>query len=112
MAGQAYNALKEKQAELIRKALEGSVFIASVDAPPLGATITDPADSLLLPLPTTGTPELPWGDLGLLTGAGASFSQDTTTSDITSWGSFSPTRSDITADNSTLTVVAQETKLL
>jgi hypothetical protein len=111
MAGVAFNALQEKQAELIRKALQGSVFLASIDADPLGTTITDDTDSLLKPLPSTGTPEIPWGDLGLLSSDGASYSQDTSTSDVTSWGSFSPTRSDITADNSTLTVVCQETKL-
>src|SRR5690606_5051496 len=38
--------------------------------------------------------------------------RDVTQSDITSFGSTSPTRSDVTADTTTLTVVAQETKLL
>jgi hypothetical protein len=111
MAGSTYSALANKQAELIRKALQGSVFIASVDAPPIGATITDPADSMLLPLPESVGAALPWDDLGFLTNDGASFGNDISSSDVTSWGSFAPTRSDITADNTTLTVVCQETKL-
>lgn len=53
-----------------------------------------------------------WDDLGWLSGDGASFSRDVATSEVTSWGSVSPTRSDVTSDTSTLTVVAQETKLL
>lgn len=111
MAGVAYDALKQKQSELIRKALQGSVFIASVDAD-VPATLTDPTDSKLVPLPTTGTPTMPWEDLGWLSGDGAQFSNDVSSSDVTSWGSVAPTRSDITADTSTLTVVAQETKLI
>lgn len=110
MAGSKYDILKDKQTELIRKALDGSVFIAGVDAAPL-TQLTDAADSLLKPLPTTGTPSLPWGDLGWLNGDGAQFSRDVSTADITSWGSVSPTRSDVTADSSTLTVVAQETNI-
>lgn len=111
MAGVAYDALKQKQSELIRKALQGSVFIASVDAPVM-ASLTDATDSKLVPLPTTGTPVMPWEDLGWLSGDGAQFSNDVSSSDVTSWGSVAPTRSDITADTSTLTVVAQETKLI
>jgi hypothetical protein len=110
VAGSKYDLLKDKQTELIRKALDGSAFIASADAPALDG-LTDAADSLLKPLPTTGTPALPWGDLGWLSSDGAAFSRDVSTSDITSWGSVSPTRSDVTADSSTLTVVCQETNI-
>lgn len=110
MAGQKYDLLKSKQTELIRKALDGSVFIASADAPTL-AGLTDAADSLLKPLPAPATEALPWGDLGWLSGDGAQFSRDVSTSDISSWGSVSPTRSDVTADSSTLTVACQETNI-
>ena len=110
MAGNKYDVLKDKQTELIRKATDGSAFIASTDAPAL-VDLTDSADSLLKPLPTTGTPALPWGDLGWLSADGAQFSRDVSTSDITSWGSVSPTRSDVTADSSTLTVACQETNI-
>ncbi len=53
-----------------------------------------------------------WDDLGWLTSDGAQFSRDVTASEVTSWGSVSPTRSDVTADTTSLTVTAQETKLL
>jgi hypothetical protein len=111
--GTDYEALQSKQAELIRKSLKGSVFIASIDAG-VPARLTDATDSKLAPLPTATAPAtfmLPWGDLGFLSNDGAQFSSDVASSDVTSWGSTTPTRSDITSDNSTLTVVAQETKL-
>ena len=110
MAGSKYDVLKQKQTELIRKALDGSVFTAGIDAPHLDS-LTDAADSLLKPLPAGAGESLPWGDLGWLSSDGAQFSRDVSSSDITSWGSVSPTRSDVTADTSTLTVVAQETNI-
>lgn len=51
-------------------------------------------------------------DLGWLTNDGAQFSRDVSASEVTSWGSVTPTRTDITSDSTTLTVTAQETKLL
>jgi hypothetical protein len=110
--GTDYEALQNKQAELIRKSLKGMVAIASIDAD-VPARLTDAATSKPLALPV-GTPTpymMPWGDLGFLSNDGAQFSSDVASSDVTSWGSTTPTRSDITSDNSTLTVVAQETKL-
>jgi hypothetical protein len=53
-----------------------------------------------------------YDDLGWLTNDGASFSRDVGSSEVTSWGSVTPTRTDITSDTTTLTVTAQETKLL
>lgn len=53
-----------------------------------------------------------YDDLGWLSSDGAQFSRDVSASEVTSWGSVSPTRTDITADTTTLTVSAQETKLL
>jgi hypothetical protein len=57
---------------------------------------------------------LPQGmdDLGWLSTDGAQFSRDVSTSDVQSWGSVTPTRSDVTSDTSTMAVTAQETKLL
>lgn len=106
----AYDALKNKQNELIRKALDGSVFLAPVSADPI-ADLTQ--DSVATP----GTPELlalpvDWDDLGFLTSDGASFARDVSASEVTSWGSVTPTRTDVVTDTSTLTVTAQETKLL
>lgn len=60
----------------------------------------------LAPLPSG------WDDLGWLTNDGAAFSRDVSSSETTSWGSVTPTRTDITSDTTTLTVTAQETKLL
>ena len=59
MPGQSYSALANKQAELIRKSLQGSVFIASIDAPKLPNKVTDPSDKLHIALPSGGTPQLP-----------------------------------------------------
>jgi len=105
-----YEALKNKQTELIRKALDGSVFVADVTADPIAALTTytagPPVVIDLTPLPTD------WDDLGWLTSDGAQFSRDVSASEVTSWGSVSPTRTDITADTTTLAVTAQETKLL
>lgn len=53
-----------------------------------------------------------WDDLGWLTTDGASHSRDVASSDVTSWGSITPTRTDITSDTTAVAVVAQETKLL
>ena len=114
MAGQNYDLLKKKQSELIRKALQGSVFGASVDAD-VPSRLTDATDSLLAPLPTATLPEvwaMPWGDFGWLSNDGAQFSNDVASSDTTSWGSVAATRTDITSDTSSMTVVMQETKLM
>lgn len=113
----SYDALANKQRQLIRKALDGSVFAAPFALP--NGTPTAPIVDLtaktgtapnevidLVALPTE------WDDLGLLTNDGASYASDVTTSDVTSWGSVTPTRSDIVSDTTTLTVVAQETKAL
>lgn len=57
---------------------------------------------------------LPQGmdDLGWLSTDGVQYSRDVNTSDVSSWGSVTPTRSDVTSDTSTMAVTAQETKLL
>lgn len=112
----SYDALKNKQSELIRKALDGSVFVADVTADPIDeltvfhAAVTGPpavpAFVDLAPLPDD------WDDLGFLTSDGAAFARDVSNSEVTSWGSVTPTRTDIVSDTTTLTVVAQETKLL
>lgn len=107
----SYDTLKNKQAELIRKALDGSVFVANITADPIAeltmATGVAPNQVIdLNPLPTD------WDDLGYLSNDGAAFSRDVSSSEVTSWGSVTPTRTDITADTTTLTVTAQETKLL
>lgn len=106
-----YDDLKNKQAELIRKALDGSVFLAPATAGPIvaltSATGVAPNEVVeLTALPTD------WDDLGYLSNDGAAFARDVASSEVTSWGSVTPTRTDITSDTTTLTVTAQETKLL
>lgn len=113
----SYDTLKNKQRELIRKALDGSVFIApfaddagtptAVIAAMTAKTGTAPNEVIdLVALPTG------WDDLGLLSTDGASFASETTSSDVTSWGEVTPTRTDIISDTTTLTVTAQETKAI
>lgn len=105
-----FDTLKNKQAELIRKATDGSVFVSDVSAEP----ITDLTVSIPGPPATIGLKPLPtgWDDLGWLTDDGAQFARNVSTSEVSSWGSVTPTRTDVTSDSSSLTVTAQETKLL
>ncbi len=102
-----YAGLKNKQQELIRKALEGSAFLAPADADPI-TTLTEAVSTVV------SLKELPedWDDLGWLSNDGVSFAREVAQSEVTSWGSVTPTRTDITSDTSSATIVAQETKLL
>lgn len=97
----SWESLKNHQNTLIRKALEGSVFIA----PTTSSSITSltGADSSLNALPAG------YNDLGWMSDDGAQFSADVDSSDIESWGSVEPTRRDITKDITTLQVTLQET---
>ncbi len=101
MAG--YADIRKKQAELIRKPLDGSAFLGAVTlAAP--TTLTTGAGIL-----TT----LPVGmeDLGWLTSDGVQSSSSLNTAEVASWGAVTPTRTDIISETSTVTVVCQETKL-
>lgn len=99
----SYEALKNKQNELIRKALDGSAFVANITATPIAALTTTGGELATLPAG--------YDDLGWLTSAGTAFARNVESSDVTSWGAVEPTRSDVTRDSATMTVVAQETKL-
>lgn len=100
-----YDGLKNKQAELIRKARQGSVFVGETSV--LAITdLTAGATAALAALPTG------MDDLGWTTNDGASFSRDVATSEVTSWGSAAATRTDINSDTSAMTVSCQETKAL
>src|ERR1700754_454473 len=85
-----YDQLKNKQSELIRKALEGSVFLASYTTA-LPTRLTAGDASQLVPLPD-GFTDLGWVDKG----DGATWSRSVDTSDVESWGAVEPTRRDIT----------------
>jgi hypothetical protein len=104
MAGASYDAIMGKQQNLIRKARKGSVFVAPYSADHVD-TLTDATSKLLSPLPAGFT------DLGWMSDDGAQFSSDINTSDVSSWGSITPTRTDINSESTTLQVAAQETKL-
>ncbi len=103
MAGSAYDDLQARKNHLIRKALEGSVFVAPVTADAI-TDLTDDADKLLKALPSG------YEDVGWLSDDGAQFSRDVDTSDITAWGSVEPVRSDVTQDTTTLQIACLETK--
>jgi hypothetical protein len=100
-----YSTIRDKKTELILKAREGSVFIAPASATGI-TTLTTGAQSDLAALPTG------WKDLGWTTTDGVSYGRETETSDVNSFGSVEPTRSDVTRDTITMSVTAQETKLL
>jgi len=102
----AYEALANKQVELIRKALAGSLFLAPMSAT-LPATLTTGAGADLTALPAD------FDDIGWVTkDDGLTWSRSTEVSEVTSWGSFDPTRRDINADMTGLNFTAQETKRL
>lgn len=107
----SYDALKSKQTELIRKALDGSAFVADVTADPIAnlTTATGTEPNVVIDLT-----ELPTGytDLGFLTEDGVGFSRDVSTSEVTSWGSVAPTRTDLISDSTTVSVTAQETNIM
>lgn len=113
----SYDALKSLQQELIRKAQGGSAFIAPMTSAALtdltvyhAAEVGPPAVPAFIDLVDLGP--LGYEDLGYLTDDGLGFENETSQSDVSSWQSVSPTRSDLLTDTDTLTVVAQETKLL
>ncbi|MFE0021907.1 hypothetical protein [Amycolatopsis sp. NPDC059021] len=99
-----YDALKKKQSALIRKALEGSIFIADYSAQ-LPTALTSGASADLLALPA-GYEDIGWVDKA----DGATWSQSLDTSDVTSWGAVEPTRTDIKKETAGLKFTAQETK--
>ncbi len=107
----SFDTLKNKQNELIRKSLDGSVFLSDLSAAPI-ANLT--AATGVAPNQVISLNALPadWDDLGFLSGDGAAFSRDVSTSEVTSWGSGTPTRTDVVSDTTSLAVTAQETKLL
>lgn len=102
--GTSYTAIENRKKRLIRKAKAGSIFIASTEADHITeANFTDPTSYLLMPLPDG------YHDLGWASDDGAVFSSNVDTSDVSSWGSTTPTRTDVTADSMDLAVSFQET---
>lgn len=102
----SYSDISSKQDALLRKALNGGVHVAaySTSAPTL-ATLFDSTTGDIKTLPAG------FADLGWLTTDGAKVSRSVKTSDIMSWGSLAPTRTDITQDEVTCAFTPQETNL-
>lgn len=76
-------------------------------SPAAAITTTTPGVAIdLAPLPDS------YEDLGWTSSDGVTYGRETEVSDVTSFGSVEPTRSDVTSDRITMAVVCQETKLL
>lgn len=108
-----FDALKNRKLDLIRKALDGGVFVAKLSDPPItnlttytAATTTAPEKIELTALPSG------WKGIGALTDDGATHAREIATSDVSTFGETSPSRTDVTADTTRLSFVAQETNLL
>ncbi len=99
-----YSALRDKKEELIRKARDGSVFLAPFTADPILTLTTTGADLAALP---TG-----YQDVGFLSTDGATYPRETTLSEVESFGSVEPTRTDVVKDVITMQFTMQETKLV
>lgn len=102
--GSNFEALAEKKAELVRKTVDCSFFIAPHSASGI-ATLTD-TDKGLMALPSG------WEDVGLLTKDAIKHARKVDVSEIKSAGRTDPTRTDITSDQTTIQVGCQETKLV
>lgn len=101
-----YASIEQKKSELIRKGIQGSVFIAPYTAPPIVVSTLFGVTGDVATLPS-GYIDLGWTD-----DTGAMFARKITTTDVTGWGSIDPLREDITADSTTMEVNAYETDLL
>lgn len=101
----SYSAVADKKNQLIRRARDGSVFIAPRSADAIAA-LTTGTPPLLTALPTG------YEDLGYTSTDGVTYGRETESSQVRSFGSTEPTREDITSDVVTMQVTAQETKLL
>lgn len=98
--------LQDLNNKLIRKALNFSLFIADYSADTIDeTTLFDPATGEIATLPVG------YKGVGFLNDDGVKFSRAITKTDITSLQSNTPTRSDVTSDETTVDISAQETKL-
>jgi hypothetical protein len=75
--------------------------------PAIAVTTTTPGSPVDLATLPVG-----YKDIGWVTSDGVTYGRTTDVSDVTSFGSVQPTRSDVTNDTITMSVVAQETSLL
>lgn len=98
-----YTTIAHRQASLIRKALEGSVFIAPYSSTAI-TSITTGASQDIAPLPTGYT------DVGMIDKKNAvTWSSKVTTQEVMTWGDVYPSRTDITKIDASLKFTALET---
>lgn len=98
-----FDSLQNHADTLIRKGLQGSIFVAPTSVTAEIATLKDATGLLALPAGYT--------DVGRITkDQGASWTRDVETSDVTSLGSATPTRTDIVSVTSGLSFTMQESK--
>ena len=104
MTVQTFETVREHNNQLIRKALEGSVFVKPYDEADAPITkIYTAAGGLIIP---TG-----FVDVGLINKQQAqAWARDTGTADVESWGYGEPTRRDVNKDTTTLDITMQESK--
>lgn len=100
-----FQTLAARKSELIRRGLEGITLVAPYSAAAVTAMTTG-ATGALNTTAFTGYKPLGWGS-----SAGVTFTPTVTKTNVSSWGSTDPTRSDTTSDITTMAVVAQETNL-
>lgn len=105
MAG-TYADIRDKKNELIRRAKDGSVFVAAMSVTPPTA-LTSTSSSTLLTLSTTD-----WTDIGWFSTDGVTYDRSTDQVETQSFGSAESTRSDVTKDEISMSCTAQETKAL
>lgn len=97
----SFDEIKAKQASLIRKGLDASVFVAPLTAA-VPEAFTDPTGALV-------ALDEDYVDLGWLSqDSGVNFAREAEVSEVLALGSLTPVRRDVTSNNSTLTVVALE----
>jgi hypothetical protein len=104
MTGVPFDSLQSRNNALIRRAVDGAVFIAPITAPAI-TSLTD-TDKLLKALPAE------YEDVGWIDDSGITMPRSVDTANVTSFGSVEPTRTDVTKDTKTIKFVAQETKAL
>lgn len=99
------SALKEAQADLIRKALDAAIIVAPTSASIPTAWTTTSAGTLIAQ--PTG-----FNGLGYVTkDDGITWSRDVSAEETTSYGSVTPTRRDMVSDTTTVSFTCQETNL-
>lgn len=101
--GTPYDGVQQRNAALVFKSLQGSVFVAPFGSEPI-TELTDPMDQLLAMLPTG------YEDVGWTSTDGHQFGRDVETSAVSAFGAVEPLRTDVTQDITTLTFAALETR--